>query len=75
MEQIQITSLPIRLGQFLKLAEIVQDGIDAKHLVQSGQVFLNNKVETRRGKQLEAKDVVTVFGKEYQVIPEINRKI
>ena len=71
MEQVQITSLPIRLGQFLKLAEIVQDGIDAKYLIQSGQVLVNNNVETRRGKQLEAEDVVAVDGKEYEVVLKI----
>ncbi len=50
----------IKLDQFLKLADVVQSGGEAKHLIQSGQVSVNGKVETRRGRKLHAGDVVTV---------------
>lgn len=52
----------IRLGQFLKLADLVDTGADAKPLVQSGQVTVNGDVETRRGRQLVRGDVVRVGG-------------
>ncbi len=52
----------IRLGQFLKLADLVDSGADAKPLVQSGQVSVNGEVETRRGRQLARGDVVEVGG-------------
>lgn len=52
----------IRLGQFLKLADLVDTGADAKPLVQSGQVMVNGEVETRRGRQLVRGDVVEVAG-------------
>lgn len=52
----------IRLGQFLKLADLVDTGADAKPLVQSGQVTVNGEVETRRGRQLVRGDVVEVAG-------------
>ncbi len=52
----------IRLGQFLKLADLVDSGADAKPLVQSGQVSVNGEVDTRRGRQLVRGDVVQVAG-------------
>lgn len=67
MNKIPVKTFPIRLGQFLKLAEIVLDGNEAKHLIQTGQVDLNGVTETRRGKQLSAGDIVTVGGDKFQV--------
>lgn len=57
---LRVQQLPIRLGQFLKLAELVQDGLEAKMKIQNGEVMVNNLVETRRGKQLHHLDEVTV---------------
>jgi ribosome-associated protein len=44
----------------LKLANIVQDGFEAKIRIQNGEVMVNNIVETRRGRQLKNLDKVTV---------------
>lgn len=68
MEQIQIKSLPIRLGQFIKLANLVQDGFEAKIRIQEGEVLVNNIVENRRGKQLADGDIITYSGKSFQVV-------
>lgn len=51
---------PIRLGQFLKLAGLAEDGVDARLLVQEGEVTVNGSVDTRRGRQLVAGDLVEV---------------
>jgi ribosome-associated protein len=59
-KKIPVKNLPIRLGQFLKLANIVQDGFEAKIRIQNGEVMVNNIVETRRGRQLKNLDEVTV---------------
>ncbi|WP_204163905.1 RNA-binding S4 domain-containing protein [Nocardioides solisilvae] len=48
----------IRLGQFLKLANLVDHGAEAKPLVTGGQVLVNGEVELRRGRQLVVGDVV-----------------
>ncbi|MCD6641097.1 MAG: RNA-binding S4 domain-containing protein [Nocardioides sp.] len=48
----------IRLGQFLKLANLVESGAEAKPLIADGQVRVNGEVETRRGRQLHDGDVV-----------------
>ncbi len=53
---------PIRLGQFLKLADLVELGSDVKSLLAAGAVKVNGEVETRRGRQLSPGDVVAVRG-------------
>ena len=50
----------IRLGQFLKLANLVESGAEAKPLIADGAVRVNGEVETRRGRQLVKGDVVTL---------------
>ncbi len=50
----------IRLGQFLKLSGLVEDGAHARILIQEGDVEVNGQVEVRRGKQLTPGDEVTV---------------
>jgi ribosome-associated protein len=57
----------IRLGQFLKLASLVESGADAKPLVQDGLVRVNGEVETRRGRQLGLGDVVELAGRSARV--------
>lgn len=57
----------IKLDQFLKLAQVVQTGGEAKVLIQSGQVMVNGVIETRRGRKLRPGDVVVVDGEELVV--------
>lgn len=57
----------IKLDQFLKLAQIVQTGGQAKHLIQSGFVQVNGAIETRRGRKLYHGDVVHVDDEELVV--------
>ncbi|WP_302626413.1 RNA-binding S4 domain-containing protein [uncultured Eubacterium sp.] len=42
----------IKLGQALKLAGLVSSGVDAKFIIQDGQVKVNGDIDTRRGKKL-----------------------
>lgn len=50
----------IRLGQFLKLAGLVEDGAMARELITDGDVTVNGEVELRRGRQLANGDIVEV---------------
>jgi ribosome-associated protein len=50
----------IRLGQFLKLADLVDNGAEVKPLMIQGLVAVNGETETRRGRQLVRGDVVTL---------------
>ena len=38
----------IKLGQALKLAGVVEDGVEAKYGIQDGLVQVNGEVDTRR---------------------------
>ncbi len=50
----------IRLGQFLKLADLADSGAQARELIAEGEVRVNDEVELRRGRQLQAGDRVSV---------------
>ena len=58
----------IRLGQALKLANVVEDGVDARDLITAGEVLVNGEVETRRGRQLHAADTITLTQLEISVV-------
>ena len=58
--EVPIREDSIRLGQLLKLADLVEAGADVKPLMVQGQVSVNGEVETRRGRQLVKGDVVTL---------------
>ena len=51
----------IKLGQVLKLASVVQDGVEAKYEIQEGKVKVNGEVDLRRGRKIYPGDLVT-FG-------------
>ena len=57
----------IRLGQFLKLAGLIDSGSDAKAVIGDGLVGVNGVVEVRRGRQLHDGDVVDLDGRAARV--------
>ena len=64
---VRIRDESIRLGQFLKLANLVESGADAKPVIAQGLVRVNGEVETRRGRQLRMGDVVSLAGQSARV--------
>ena len=58
MEEIKIRDEFIKLGQLLKLADMVQDGVEAKYVITDGLVKVNGEVD----------DIVSYDGKEIKVI-------
>jgi ribosome-associated protein len=60
MRTVEIRDDAIRLGQLLKLADLVDDGGEAKEVLARGLVLVNGEVEVRRGRQLVPGDTVTV---------------
>ncbi len=60
VQDIEISTDTIRLGQLMKLANLVDSGSDAKMLLMGGEVTVNDEVETRRGRQLRDGDIVTL---------------
>ncbi len=68
MQEIEISTDTIRLGQFLKLSNLVDSGSDAKFLLAEGEVMVNDEVEIRRGRQLRAGDIVEYDGIAVRVV-------
>ena len=54
----------IKLGQLLKAANLVSSGIEAKIVIQNGEVKVNGEVDLRRGKKVVAGDTVEYNGKQ-----------
>ena len=52
----------IRMGQLLKLADLVESGAEVKDVLVSGAVRVNGEPEERRGRQVHRGDVVSVEG-------------
>ena len=67
---VSIRDESIRLGQFLKLANLVESGAEAKPVIADGAVLVNGEVETRRGRQLAKGDVVTLGPQSARVVDE-----
>lgn len=67
MEEIRIRDSFIKLGQALKLAGLVESGVEAKAAIQDGLVKVNGKVETQRGKKLVENDEVFFDGDSFVV--------
>lgn len=58
LREVVVRSEGIRLGQLLKLAELVETGAEGKALLTAEQVEVNGEVEVRRGRQLVDGDEV-----------------
>lgn len=68
VREVGIRDGSIRLGQFLKLADLVDHGSEARPLLAAGTVRVNGETETRRGRQLRPGDEVEVDGAMVRVV-------
>lgn len=66
--EIKIRDEFIKLGQALKLAGVVEDGVEAKYAIQDGLVHVNGEVDQRRGRKVYEGDVITFEDQEIKVI-------
>jgi len=67
MKTIHITTEYIKLDQFLKLAEVVSSGGEAKMFIQTHPIMVNKVAEDRRGRKLRHGDVVMCTKGTFQV--------
>ena len=67
MEIIKIKDEYIKLGQALKLAGLVDSGVDAKIEIQEGFVKVNGEVELHRGKKIYVGDVIEFNGQQVRI--------
>ena len=66
--EIKIRDEFIKLGQALKLAGVVENGVEAKYAIQDGLVQVNGEVDQRRGRKVYEGDVITFEDQEIKVI-------
>lgn len=64
-------SSKLTLGQFLKLASLLDSGAEAKDAVASGTVSVNGEVDTRRRRP--DRDVVEIGGRAARVVARDGR--
>lgn len=64
---ITFRTLPVRLGQFLKYADLAASGSEARRYIAEGSVSVNGEKERRRGRRLVEGDVVEFAGRKLQV--------
>jgi ribosome-associated protein len=70
MQAVEISDDFIKLGQLLKLAGLVSSGVEAKIVIQNGEVKVNGEVDTRRGKKIYPQDIIEYNGQQVTVIGE-----
>ncbi len=68
MEKLVLREEYIKLGQAIKAVGFVSTGVEAKIVIQNGEVLLNGQVETQRGKKLYAGDKVSYKGQELEIV-------
>ncbi|MDR7239136.1 MULTISPECIES: S4 domain-containing protein YaaA [Neobacillus] len=61
-EKINIDTEFITLGQFLKLAEVIQSGGMAKWFLSEHDIFINGEQDQRRGRKLRSGDKIQIAG-------------
>lgn len=67
ISEVTISTGSIKLGQFVKLANFVGTGGEAKQAISAGDFTVNGEVETRRGATLHHGDVVAYGNARAQV--------
>ena len=67
METIKIGDEFIKLGQALKAAGLVESGVEAKIVIQNGEVLVNGRPELQRGKKLTGGEVISYNGQEIRI--------
>ncbi len=68
MQTIKLREEYIKLGQALKAASLVNSGVEAKLVIQDGEVKVNGQTETQRGKKLYDGDEVSFHGETIKIV-------
>ena len=64
----EVSELPIRLGQLIKLMGLVENGREAKTAIASGAIMVNGSVCIERGRKIFESDIVIAGDGSYQII-------
>lgn len=67
MQVVKIKDEYIKLGQLIKLAGLVDNGVEAKYAIQNSLVLVNGQIDTRRGRKIVPGDIVKFKDEEIKV--------
>lgn len=67
MKRIEIKDEYITLGQFLKIANIIASGGEAKIFLNSNIILINDEEDNRRGRKLYKGDKINILGFDYLI--------
>jgi len=67
MTKININTLYITLGQFLKLVNVIGSGGEAKMFLSMNSIYVNEELETRRGRKLYSGYKVKIMSEDYEI--------
>ena len=65
--EITINAEYITLGQFLKLADIIQSGGEAKSFLAQNEVEIDGVSDNRRGRKLRGGEIIEILGQTYEI--------
>ncbi|MCH5172168.1 MAG: S4 domain-containing protein YaaA [Erysipelotrichales bacterium] len=68
MKQITISTEFVTLGQFLKLADLIQTGGEAKFYLQEHEVKIDGEFDNRRGRKLYNDMVVEIENQTFKIV-------
>lgn len=68
MKQIKISTEFVTLGQFLKLANLIQTGGEAKFYLKENKVIVNGEEDNRRGRKLYSRNIVEVENQTFEIV-------
>ena len=68
LKTLKITTEYITLQQFLKIENFISSGGEAKYYLQENDVYVNNELETRRGRKLYPNYIIVVENQEFKII-------
>ncbi|MCI6357938.1 MAG: S4 domain-containing protein YaaA [Erysipelotrichaceae bacterium] len=68
MKQIKISTEFVTLGQFLKLANLIQTGGEAKFYLKENKVVVDGEEDNRRGRKLYSGNIVEVENQTFEIV-------
>lgn len=70
MKKIAIHTPYITLGQFLKLANIISNGGEAKFFLSCNTLLIDGEEDNRRGRKLYHGMIIKINDEEFQIVKE-----
>lgn len=68
MKKITITTEYITLGQFLKIAHLIQTGGEAKFFLSENTILVDGVEDNRRGRKLYPGTKVSCLNQEFEIV-------